>query len=185
MGRDKALLRWGSGQLLDHAIGKLQRVARVEEILIVGDRSPYHGRGPRVVSDDFPDSGPLGGIATALRHARHESVLIVAVDMPCVSVDLLGAMATYEFQGDALVPIIGQFQPLHAIYRRSCLPAIERQIAAGALRISRVFDHLYVNFLDDEWVGRFDPDGRSFANVNTPDDIARLEREDGCVEEAL
>lgn len=171
MGRDKALLRWESEQILDHLIATLQCLESAPVLNIIGDREPYHGRGAAVIADDYPGVGPLGGIATALRRCGAEKVLVVAVDMPCLSVDLLNAMVAYRFDGDALIPQFNGYQPLHAIYRRTCLPAIERHIDANALRISDLFGSIDVTYLDEGWIITYDPDGRSFVNVNTPGEL--------------
>ena len=174
MGEDKALLAWDGGTLLDRAIATTRRLSNAGELFVIGDREPYRGRGAFVVPDDFPGTGPLGGIATALRRCETERLLVVGVDMPLLSVPLLDAMTEYPFEGDALVPRPDGLQPLHAIYRRHCLPAIENQIETGQYRISDAFARIDVTYLDRAWIQQFDPELVSFANANTPDDYARL-----------
>lgn len=174
MGQDKALLSWGSGQLLDHAIATTRSLDGVADIFVVGRREAYQGRGAVVIADDYPQSGPLGGIATALRYSSAGRVLVLAVDMPYLSPALLNAMLALDLDADAIVPDAGGLQPLHAIYQRSCLAAIEAQINAGRLKISDVFEHIEVAYLGWDWIGRFDPEGRSFENANTPAEYDRL-----------
>ncbi len=177
MGKDKALLPWGTGTLLDNAIATSSRLAAGGNIYIIGDREDYAGRGGEVVADAYPGTGPLGGIATALRTASTARVLVVAVDMPCLSTALLGAMLRIESDADAILPVTDQPQPLHAIYRRRALPVIARQIDGGQLRIASIFEELVVTFLDRDWLRTYDPDERSFANANTPQDYRRLRQE--------
>lgn len=184
MGSDKALLLWKSGSLLDHAIRTANQVKLSSETIVVGDRPEYHDRGAIVLPDLYPGKGPLGGIATAIRGCAATRLLVLAVDMPLLSVPLLNAMAAYQFEGDALVPRSPHsgtsgpagpiLQTLCAIYRRSCLPAFEDRIASGDLKVASAFDNLDVAFLEADWMRRFDPELKSFENANTPRDFRQL-----------
>lgn len=195
MGSDKALLTLAGRTLLERAIAAVARVAG--DVVIVGDRDPYHRFGVPVVPDDFPGTGTLGGIATALRHARSEYVLVVACDMPFLSGDLLEAMAGETRDYDVLVPVTNAsrssqrgsvtYETLHAIYRRTCLAPIERRLATGDLKVVAALADVNVRELSEGWLRRFDPELDSFVNANNPDDwvaaIARLGVESSTVED--
>jgi molybdopterin converting factor small subunit len=56
------------------------------------------------------------------------------------------------------------------VYRRSVLPLLEDQLARGLLRPIYLFDHVRTCTVDEDEIRRFDPDGLSFLNMNTPDD---------------
>lgn len=182
MGRDKASIEFGGITLLERALRTLKEVA--DEVVIVGDRPSYHGYGVPVHADAYSDAGTLGGIATALRTAAHERVLVVACDMPLLSIRLLRAMTALESDEDVVVPWLpsanarqggkGTFETLHAIYRRRCLPHIEERIARGDIRVIGFFDDVRVRSLDENWLRQYDPDLRSFHNANTPDDLAQV-----------
>ena len=182
MGRDKASIELGGMTLLERALRTLMEVA--DEVIIVGDRPSYHGYGVPVYADTYPDAGTLGGIATALRNAPHERVLVVACDMPLLSARLLRAMAELEADEDVIVPWLpganarqggkGTFETLHAIYQRRCVPHIEGRIARGDIRVIGFFDDVRVRSLDESWLRQYDPDLRSFHNANTPDDIKQV-----------
>jgi molybdopterin-guanine dinucleotide biosynthesis protein A len=178
MGRDKALMTLGGRTLLERAIAAVASVAG--ETFVVGDREPYRQFGVPVVPDAFPGAGPLGGIGTALRHARHEHVLVVACDMPFLSVRLLRAMAEQRRDFDVLVPVTGSaasdqrlastYETLHAIYERSILPAIELRINRGELQVVAALAGLTLRELPEAWLREYDPSLRSFVNANCPDD---------------
>jgi molybdopterin-guanine dinucleotide biosynthesis protein A len=179
MGTDKALMTLAGQTLLERALRGVANVA--DDVVVVGDRTPYHRYGVPVVADEFPGAGPLGGIATALRCARHEYVLVVACDMPFLSAPLLQAMADLPRDYDALVPVTvgrrgGQaggstYETLHAIYRRTSLPAIERRIADGELQVVAALAGLAVCELQEEWLREYDPNLMSFLNANRPGDL--------------
>jgi molybdopterin-guanine dinucleotide biosynthesis protein A len=178
MGTDKALLDLAGRPMLARVIEVLGAVS--DDVFIVGDRAPYHGFGVPVVPDAFPGAGPLGAIATALHHARHHFTLVVACDMPFLSVELLHAMTRVPRDYEVLVPAsaaasrsqgTGQGQTheaLHAIYARRCLPVIERRIRRGELKVVELYDDVRVRVLDRDWVRAIDPDERSFVNANDP-----------------
>ena len=187
MGQDKALLPWAGGTLLDNAVSTATCVVRRSDVMIVGDRPVYHSTGVTVVEDDFPGSGPIGGIATALDRSSKDKVLVVAVDMPTLSVPLIRAMVAYDFRGDVLVPRIPltrenidrmQVQPLHAIYRKSALRQLIGCIRERRYRLSDALERLDVVYLDEQWIRQHDPELRSFQNANTRDEFIRISATD-------
>ena len=165
---DKASLRLpGRGMLIETIVGRLRAVA--DEIFIVANDDRFASLGLPIVADRFPDSGSLGGIYSALVAARHERCLVVACDMPFLSIPLLQHLSQVDPEADAVVPRIGgQPEPLHALYRRACARAIERQLQAGQFRIISFFPDVQVRFVEEAELRRFDPELRSFVNVNTP-----------------
>jgi molybdopterin-guanine dinucleotide biosynthesis protein A len=179
MGSDKALLRVGEATLLEHVVMLLRTLST--DVNIIGDRVAYHAYGVPVVSDAYPEAGALGGIATALRVAANERVLVVACDMPFLSMPLLSAMAAEPRDYDVLVPSLPAdrsdqggaetLEALHAIYAKRCLPAIERRIAAGQAKVVGFFDDVHVRRLGVNWLRTHDPELRSFTNVNNASDL--------------
>ena len=182
MGTDKALIEVHGRTLVERVASVVAMVS--DDVFLVGDRPAYHRFGVRVVADEYPDTGSLGGIATALRHARHDRVLVVACDMPDLSLRLLDAMARLPTEADVVIPTTPPgrshqggahtYETLHAIYRRSCLASIEQRLAAGRLKVVDFLDDVRVRVLDESWLRDYDPELASFANVNTPDDLTRI-----------
>ncbi len=64
---------------------------------------------------------------------------------------------------------------MQAVYARSCLPAIENALEAGEKRVVSFYPDVRVRTVDDDVLKTLDPDGRSFFNLNTPEDFARAE----------
>ncbi|HEU5433144.1 MAG TPA: molybdenum cofactor guanylyltransferase, partial [Thermomicrobiales bacterium] len=182
MGSDKAMLRLGAGDapLLQLA---LERVRPLTDdcFVVASDRPAYARFGAPVVADRRPGLGPLGGIATALAAARHDFVLVVACDMPLLSLPLLRFMRDVPRDYDVLVPTLrgesrqgkgAVYQTLHAIYSRRCLAPIETRLDAGQLQVVGLFDQVTVREIDEASVRRHDPDLHSFVNANTPEAAA-------------
>ena len=170
LGRDKALLEVGRETRLARAVRTLGTVS--DEVVGVG---PAHRAalvpGVRVVPDERPGVGPLGGIATALRAMRGERLLAVATDMPLLSTDLLRSLIELSPGYDVTIPRVeGRTQQLCAVYARTCLPMIDDQLARDDFKIDRFFARVRVRIVEEEDVRRFDPQLLSFRNVNTEED---------------
>jgi molybdenum cofactor guanylyltransferase len=180
MGTDKALLPLiaGGPPMLAVVLDRLSAVAE-ETIVVADDCARYAALGARVVPDLNRHVGALGGIQAAIAQSAHEHCLVVACDMPFLSLPLLRRMADEPRDYDVLVPLIpGEsrqrddglvYQTLHAIYSKRCLPPIEMRIEEGRKQVVGFFDDVRVRTLDGAEISRWDPDLRSFFNANTPE----------------
>jgi len=169
-GQPKGLELVRGKRIIDRVIAALRAVA--DDLLLVANDADAANwlPGVRTLSDVRPGSGSLGGIYSALVHAR-TPVIVVAWDMPFVSSPLL----TPLLRTDADVVVYDSrsprgVEPLCAFYRPSCLGPIEQQIDAGDLRVVGFFERVRVVRLPPP----ADPDV-TFMNVNTPSDLALAE----------
>ena len=137
-----------------------------------GKSGPFARPGLRVVSDVISDAGPLGGIHAALVHANAPVTLVVACDMPFLSLEFLRHLAARVEGVDVAVPrTTDGYHPLCAAYAQTARPFVERQLARGVLKVSALFSmDLRVAELGPAELARFDPEGRILSNVNTPHD---------------
>ncbi len=150
-----------------------------ELILITNNPTDYAYLGLSIFGDIYQDHGPLAGIHTAVFHAQHPHILMVACDMPWLNRDLLAYMISQKETADIIVPRWNQFpEPLHAIYHKACLPHIATDLDAKLLKIIGFYRNVSVNYVERDVIRRFDENGRSFANVNTPEDLAREARDE-------
>ena len=143
-----------------------------ELILVTNKPDEYAYLGLPMVGDVYPDHGPLGGIYTAVSHASHPHTLIVACDMPWLNRPLLKYMLTLRQTANVIIPRWQKFpEPLHAIYSKACLAPIEANLREKQLKITNFFSKVQVHFVDREMIEQFDENGRSFANINTPEEL--------------
>jgi molybdopterin-guanine dinucleotide biosynthesis protein A len=63
-------------------------------------------------------------------------------------------------------------EPLHSIYSKTCLPFIEDLLRERRLRIRELLPLVRVRYVDESELTPWDPDHRSFRNINTPQDLA-------------
>ncbi len=172
---DKALMPLAGVPLIEHVLRRVERLG--DEILITTNRpEAYCYPGVRLVRDTNPGAGTLAGLQTAIQAASGNTVLVIACDMPFVEPDLLAHMVSLAPGVDVVVPRYGEFyEPMQAVYARSCLPAIESALEAGEKRVVSFFPAVRVQTVEAEMLKTLDPDGRSFFNLNTPEDFARAE----------
>jgi len=172
MGRDKALIDFQGKPIIAHVIDTLRTL--VQDVVVVSNRSnSYDLLGAHVVADYDPPCGPLGGIAAGLQAMDSELAIVVACDMPFLNVSLLRWLIDQAEGYDAVVPQTGdEYEPLHAIYRRTCYNPIARRIEQGDRRVISFFADVRLRPIKEAAWRAIDPAGRSLVNLNTPGDLS-------------
>jgi molybdopterin-guanine dinucleotide biosynthesis protein A len=170
---NKIHLTLGSGKTLVRRVYDL--VSSIcDETLVAGGRvisDPLPGA--RWVADPLPGFGALGGLYAGLRSATYEYSLVVAADMPFLSAPLIRYMLSIPRTYDVLLPSFEGFaEPLHAIYNKRCIEPIEMLISKGNRRILDFYPMAQVRKMGKAECISFDPDLRSFFNINTPSQLA-------------
>ncbi len=171
-GVNKALVEIGGQRVIDRLLAALRPLG--PEIIIVSNDDSLLGLpGTRVVRDVERGGGALMGLYSGLRAVRTPLATATACDMPFVSTAVLEALISLAPGYDAVVPFLGgQAEPLHAVYRTTCVPAIEAALAAGQKRLISFFAPLRIRYVAEAELRRWDPELRSFLNVNRPEDLA-------------
>lgn len=173
-GVDKGLVLLRGRPLVAYVLDRF--AAQVDQVLINANRSldAYRTFGPEVIEDDiegFP--GPLAGVRCGLTRAANGLVATVPCDAPRLPADLVARLQTALLDHDATAAVAssgGRTQPVFALYRRSVLTTLDGFLAAGGRKV-------------DQWQSEigavrvaFDGAEDAFANINTPEDLARVER---------
>jgi len=174
-GRDKSRLVIEGRPIIVRQLEVLQRVAH--DIFIVGPRADlYADLGLPVYADLVPDRGALGGLYTALEVARDDAVLAVACDLPFLDAGLLARLVERSAGHDGAWMATGRgAEPLIACYRRSARACVLERLRAGALKVADLGTTLEMAAVGAEEAAEFGPLDRLLANVNTPEDFARIE----------
>ena len=192
-GRPKGLEVVAGEWIIDRAARALRMVT--DELLLVANAPEARTwlPGVRTVADVRPGEGALGGLHAALACASGDGmtmtvaaeeapdVLVVAWDMPFVSAALLGVMRARGEEGDvdAVLPESDGsrrgVEPLCAWYSTRCLAPITTALDAGDRRVIAFLDAVRVARVPLDEVRRFGDPDRLFGNVNTADDLARLQ----------
>lgn len=168
MGRDKALLQWHGETLLERSLRVIAEAGL--DATVVG-RTPPSSAGWTGVPDSLPGQrGPLAGLVTAVAHVSQtcDDILVLAVDMPLLQPDTLHWLLSHELDGHAaIVPSVdGRDQFCCARYACS---------AARQIDLDRTTSmHAWLAGLQ---VSSPQPPAalaRTFTNVNTPEQLAKL-----------
>jgi molybdopterin-guanine dinucleotide biosynthesis protein A len=178
MGQDKRFLSVGTETLYERSLTVLRSVFQHVLVVIAQDSPPIESDAP-VLRDVVAESGSLGGLYTGLKQAGTEWVFAVACDMPFLDPATIRHFVGVKGDVDVVMAKLQNgLQPMHALYHTNCLPVMEHMISAGDLKLHRLADHpaLRVRLVVPEELSLVDPQGRSFYNVNTPEDLeaARL-----------
>lgn len=174
MGSNKALLPYRGGRFIESIHRQLGEI--FEEVLLVTNSPEQYAFLPcRKVTDLFPSMGVLAGIHSGLIHSSTECIFAVACDMPYLNSRLIRHLAARGNTGGVLIPESPHgLEPLHAVYGKGCLAAIEVSLLRGERRIVSFFDRCNVNKMTRADVARFDPAFDTFRNINTPADYFML-----------
>ncbi len=175
MGRPKQLLPVPGGTLIEHVCRSLAPDFR--ETLVVGGDEGNPDRA-RAVPDLPGPRSPLLGIYSGLLSCRTDLAFVLACDMPFVPRELAQLVLAAAHGADVAVPMArGHHEPLCAAYRRTALPAMERALARGTLKLTELFDVLRVRRIPECGVRGVDPTLHAFVNLNTSQDLAQWTRD--------
>jgi molybdopterin-guanine dinucleotide biosynthesis protein A len=158
-------------------VGGVPLLERVAAALTVLDGPVLVAQGPHAlggIADPPGWSGPLAGIAAAAG-VDAEFLMSVAVDTPFFPPDFVNRALTVIGSADVVVARYGgDAYFTNALWRVSALTTLlkgspETLSAGGIKGFLRSLDVVWLDWPEAA-------DGNPFANVNTPDDLATLER---------
>ena len=174
MGHDKAALPWGDSDLLNTVIERLSPVCR--KLIVVSNlERKITLPGVQVVADHYKLCGPLGGMQAGLAASDADYNFIAACDMPYLNTAAVAYIRQAAEGYDAAVPYIdGHYNPLHGVYRQTCLPYIDHLLAEQNYRILNFYSQIKMRHITVEELRQFDPDLMTLSNANTPDDYQDL-----------
>jgi molybdopterin-guanine dinucleotide biosynthesis protein A len=158
-GSPKALARLGEETLAGRAWRVLGEAC--DERLAVGKRGDRLELPFELIDDGTDTRAALAGIVAGVRAAPAGRAVVLPVDMPLVTADLLRGLAAVD--AEAAAP---SGHPLPLALRTSALPLLERRLAEGRLALHEALEEL--------GAVRLELDEALLANVNTPDELRRL-----------
>ena len=177
LGRDKARLEFNGRPLLDIVVQRLTGIC--DEVIVAcgaSERQRLAGSQIRAVADRLPGRGPLAGLQAGLAAAISPHVLVVACDMPFLNTTLLSYMVDLSSGYDAVVPVMkGRQHPLHAVYDRQVLPAVDLTLGGDERSMRALLGRLRVREVTEADVRALDAGALSLFNINTPADLAYAE----------
>jgi molybdenum cofactor guanylyltransferase len=172
MGQDKAFLEIAGRPLFEKVLNLFQEC--FSQVILVGDRAErFASYGLPCLPDLYPGSA-LGGLHAGLFHAKTQRIFVAPCDLPFPNRELLRHLCSLSAGCDAVVPQTDQgYEPLFALYGKSCLGPMRRLLESRNYRIFDAFAQLRVRYLAGEELHRLDREQKSFTNLNTREQFAR------------
>jgi molybdopterin-guanine dinucleotide biosynthesis protein A len=172
-GSNKAFAEIDGVRMIDRVAGVMKSIFH-SVVLLTNTPEEYTYLRMPMVEDLVKGFGPMGGIYTGLTTLADETGFFVACDMPFLSESLIRHMVDVREDFDAVVPRMDwMLEPLHALYSKKCVPVIQEAIGQNEHQILKCFPRLRVRYVDEEELRLWNPDLKSFFNINKPQDLPR------------
>lgn len=170
MGTDKGLLDLNGKPFIKHICEALQPIVG-SNILIIAGNAEYDTFGYTRIEDIIENKGPVGGLYAALNSSKTKVNLVLSVDVPLVSTELLEwlianhdetFMVTQTAVGEKTSPLVG-------IYDRSMRVVFGEHIAGKQLKLRTVIDDVKHKTLTvpEKW-------NNQVQNINTQEEYQNL-----------
>jgi molybdopterin-guanine dinucleotide biosynthesis protein A len=181
-GRDKSALPLGGVTVLEKQLALLDRLVS-RTIIVANDQTPFLGHHIEVIRDLVPGSGPLGGIYTAIQATGSPRTLVLACDMPFLTLPFLSYLIESGDNVDIAIPQTARgYEPLCATYSQACAGLLQSRIEAGHFKIADALANagmLTIRTISAAEITCYDDPDHLFCNINTPADYARAVASDG------
>lgn len=189
-GKNKALAEIGGQTILDRTLSVFSSLFS-ETMLVTNTPEAYLSFSGLIVTDIISLRTPLAGLHAALSYAKTSYIFVTACDTPFLGTALIEAiLAERDTKSDIVVPDSENgLQPLCAVYAKTCLPPIEKQLRQASatipkdtneaqkrilsreLKILNFYDQVRVKKIPEQSLRRVEPNLLSFFNINTPEDF--------------
>jgi len=178
MGHDKAFLAIDGLPLVERVL-RLFTDTFAAVIIVGGQAERFAPYRLAVYPDLYPGSA-LGGLYTGLYHATTPYIFVAPCDIPFPSRVVMKHLLAQAEGYDVVVAQTGHgFEPLFAVYGKTCLEPIRRMLEEGNFCIYDLYPQVRTRSVsEDELAGLVDGES-AFMNLNTPDDLAQLKNKKG------
>ncbi len=181
-GEDKGFLELGSKPLIKYVIDAVSSI--VDETIVVTnsrERMEKYGKvvGTKVefAVDMCESEGPLIGALTGFEKAHGKYALLLPVDTPFVSREVIRLLFDLCPNRSAVIPKWPneQIEPLHAVYQtRIASEAAKQAVSQGKLNVRAMIEKMrFVRYISTLVIQQLDPNLEGFFNINTPLDLKR------------
>lgn len=172
-GKHKGNLKIGGETFLRHLINEVRKETDQVWISYGADIHETY-ENCKIVKDKYVDCGPLGGLHAGLAGIDADSVFVVACDMPFMQEEFITTLKKHlKKEVDIVVPVAeGRIHPLAAVYKKSILPVIEKQLESGNYKLRSIFEKVNVAYVEikDERMKKM------LQNINTIEEYEEIKK---------
>ncbi len=180
MGQAKASLPFGNQPMLARVVERVgQAVSEIVIVRAADQKLPEIPGNHKVIFDEIPNQGPLGGLATGLTalESRFDTAFLISCDLPFLAPAVIARLFELIGQEQICIPHVGgRLHPLSAVYKLDSLPAVKIQLTQGRLRLLDLVEKLPTRVVSEDELRDVDPELATFRNLNTPADYAEALR---------
>lgn len=137
-----------------------------------------------LVEDPPGEQGPLAALVAGLSATTFERAIVLGVDYPLARPHSLAAIAELLAEAPrphAVVPeLAGMLQPLVAAYAPAARDALAARLDQGERSLVAAVRAMPVRLVADAEIAALEGGEENFLNVNTPEDLAAIERRMGA-----
>lgn len=153
-GSDKALASIHGRPLIVHTAEQLRPFS--EDLCVIAQSDgQYQHQSLQTIGDIYPALGPLGGLYTALKHAKEPGwFFLISCDLAGFQVEWVKQLSQYcHSPNQAVAFFTERWEPLFAFYHTSCLPLVERAIQDKRLAMWKLLERLETKALPhpEDW----------------------------------
>lgn len=167
-GQNKAFAQFHQKTFIERVL-RVMRGLFSEVVLVTNTPQEFHSLPIKILVDNEPYQGPMGGITTALECSRHSTIFVVACDMPLLKEEVVREIVERGRGYDAAIPVHDAYKEYTmALYSKKLLGPMLAAIEKGNLSLKEFCKTItHVAWIPIE--------SESAANVNTQHDLKKLE----------
>lgn len=170
MGTEKGLLDLNGKPFVSHICDALVPIVG-QEIVIVSSNPDYDFLGYKRIEDMIANKGPVGGLYSALKHSKTKYNLVLSVDVPLVTAELLEWLVDNHEESYMMTQVQckEKASPLIAVYDRSMRIILGEYIAGNQLKLCDVIEEVNHQTLEvpKKWMAQVQ-------NINTDEDYQNI-----------
>ncbi|MES2575776.1 MAG: molybdenum cofactor guanylyltransferase [Bacteroidota bacterium] len=172
MGTDKGLLPLNGKPFITHVYEAMKPIFG-DNIVVVSSNADYDAFGYNRIEDLISDKGPVGGLYTALKQSKTKFNLVLSVDVPLITTELVQWLVDNHDDGYLVtqVQVDEKVSPLVAVYDRALRTLLGEHMAGNQLKLREVIAEVNVQTLiiPEKW-------SKQLQNINTEEDYKKIQK---------
>ncbi len=169
MGEEKGFVKFNNKELASYSIDVLNIFCK--ECILIANKKKYEKFGIPVYNDIIKDSGPLGGLQTALSNINTNWAAGISCDTPFMTSKVYEILIEHSHGKQVVIPEVnGTLHPLVGLYHKSCEAHFADNLRSGNLKVREVIKDLELVIvpLDESYE-------HIFTNINTKIELEEKE----------